>query len=121
MANEITASIALSCSKNSAAISVTASKTFDMTGDDMLAATQIIGTSTEALDLGDITVPAAYIYIRNLDPTNFITLSIDNANADIFAKIRPGHFAMFPPPQTGPIYATANTGDCSVQVAACEQ
>lgn len=121
MANEITASASLSASKNSASISFTASKTFDMSNDDMLQTTQIVGAVAEALDLGEITAPAAYILVRNLDPTNFMVLSLESDGTSPFSKIRPGHFALFPPPESGTIYAMADTAPTRIATCACEQ
>jgi hypothetical protein len=121
MANEITASVSLSASKDNASMTVSASKTFDMSNEDMIQATQAIGTSAEALALGDIAAPAAYIYVRNMDPTNFVVLSLVSDGSTPFSKIRPGHFAMFPPPESGTIYAKADTATVRVAVAACEQ
>lgn len=121
MANEITVSVSLTASKDSATISVSANKTFDMTNEDMTQATQNIGTSAEALSLGDIAAPAAYIYVRNMDPTNFVVLSLASDGTSPFAKIRPGHFALFPPPQSGTIYALADTAAVRVALAAVEQ
>lgn len=121
MANEITVSASLSATKDTASITVSATKTFDMTNEDMIQSTQAIGTSAEALALGDISAPAAYIYVRNMDPTNFVVLSLVSDGSTPFAKIRPGHFALFPPPQSGTIYALADTASVRVAVAAVEQ
>lgn len=121
MANEITVSGALSASKDGSSLSVSFSKTFDMSNEDMIQGTQAIGTSAEALDLGEVAAPAAYIYVRNMDPTNFVVLSLVSDGSTPFSKIRPGHFAIFPPPESGTIYAKADTAALRVAVAAVEQ
>lgn len=121
MANEITVSASLTASKDNASITVSASKTFDMSNNDMVQATQNVGTTAEALALGDLSLPAAYLYVRNMDPTNFVVLSLNSDGSTPFSKIRPGHFAIFPTPESGTIYAKADTAACRVAVAACEQ
>jgi hypothetical protein len=120
MANEITVSASLSATKDNASVTVSASKTFDMSNEDMTQATQAIGTSAEALALGEVSAPAAYIYVRNLDPTNFVVLSLESDGTSPFSKLRPGHFALFPSPESGTIYAKADTAAVRVALAAVE-
>ncbi len=120
MANEISVSAALSCTKDLASMSISGSRSIDMVGSDMIMCTQHIGTSAEALSLGDISPPAAYIYVRNLDATNFVDLCLVNDGTEKFAHLKPGQFILFPPPVSGTIYAIADTATCDCQVAAVE-
>ena len=53
---------------------------------------QSIGTSEEAITLGEVTSPGWAIFI-NRDPTNFIELRVATAGAK-FAKLKPGEFAV---------------------------
>lgn len=83
--------------------------------------TQSIGTSEEAIALGEITSPG-YAIFRNLDPTNFVNLKVATGGA-IFARLDPdtnadgkggvallrlGSGAQAP-------YAAADTASCDIE------
>lgn len=53
---------------------------------------QSIGTSEEAIVLGECTSPGWAIFV-NVDPTNFIELRVATGGAK-FAKLLPGEFAL---------------------------
>ncbi len=121
MANEISISASLTCTKSSVTVaSGGQSKSVDLAGDQMLANVQIVGTSAEAIQMADVTV-GGYMFIRNMDATNFVQLALDSAVAtQIFAKLKPGEFALFRPPTGATIYAKADTANCNCQVVAVE-
>lgn len=121
MANEISISAQLSANKSSTQVaSGSQSKSVDMAGDQMIANVQIIGTSAEALSLVDVTV-GGYLFVRNMDATNFVQLALDSAVAtQIFAKLKPSEFCLFRPPAGATIYAKADTANCNLQVVAVE-
>ena len=120
MANEISKAASISASKGGASISHAAvTKQLDMSGADMLNATQLIGTTTEALALGDIAVGHCHIRIINLDSTNYVEIGLDTPVTQIFVKLLPGDMCLFSPP-TNAIYAKANTAACLCQITACE-
>lgn len=48
---------------------------------------QNVGTSQEALQMGEITAPGAFALV-NLDPTNFIDVKVATSGA-IFARLKP--------------------------------
>jgi len=119
MANEITASASLVAAKSGVNISFTATKQNDMTGADMLQATQAIGTTSETLGFGAITGAPAMVLVKNLDGTNFVELGLDSAMTNKFAKLLPGQVCLFPP-STATIYAKADTAEVTVLIAAVE-
>jgi hypothetical protein len=123
MANEISASAQLSATKNgvtlnnSVGLTVQASK--DMAGDQMTQNVQIVGTSAEALDVGDVST-IGYVLLKNLDTTNFVQIALDSGvSTQIFAKLRAGDVALFPA-ATATIYAKADTANCNLLVMALE-
>ena len=121
MANEIAVSASLSASKGGADVSTSQSISLTMTGEDMVDITQIIGTTQEILNLIDITAPAAYIQVKNLDATNFLLLAADvnfTANVSTFAKLLPGGIALFSP--SGNVYAKADTASVRIALTAVE-
>lgn len=88
---------------------------FDLTGDDAAGGTQIIGTSTEAIDINDVTIANAHFWVKNTDPTNFVVLSMANDASNPFCKLTPGQFAYFRAAASGTYYAKADTA--SVRIA----
>lgn len=80
---------------------------------------QSVGTSEEAIDLGDITSPG-YAILINRDATNYIDLKVATAGA-IFARLDPnsgmamlklGSGAQAP-------FAIANTAACQMEILIC--
>lgn len=74
MANELTITTSLSYSKSSD--TVTRSKTSQITvsGSVRASGVQTIGTSEEALAIGDVT-SVGVVFIQNLDPTNYVEVA----------------------------------------------
>lgn len=52
---------------------------------------QNVGTSPEALQMGEITSPGV-VMLKNLDPTNFIEVKT-GTGGDVFAKLKPDTLA----------------------------
>lgn len=119
MANEIYATLRLRGSKNGATVDV--SKTFrqDMTGDDLTQATQVIGTTAETVDFGEITGAPAQVLISNLDDTNFVEFGGDSGLTVFKLKLLAGK-SMIVPLSSGTLYAKADTADVRIQLAAIE-
>jgi hypothetical protein len=78
----------------------------------------VASSAWQAITLGSITGTAGMIAIQNLDASNFIQVALDNAGAQVFARILPSLGAMFPP-QTNTMYWKADTAPCNAKVAAC--
>lgn len=132
MANEITVQAKLTAAKNGASITnATSSKTQTMesTLEKLHHTVQEVGTSSEAVSLGDVDVSKQHwILLRNLDATNFVTVHIrkDVTPTDTVAGV------MLPGESFGPVRAgaqtagyphyrtTADTAACPVEVGACD-
>lgn len=87
--------------------------TVTMTGaDTAFGMTQTIGTSEEAVVIGDIGT-LGYCLFKNEDATNFIEVGFADVSTPDDArpvKIRPGKYALFE--ANGTLYAKADTGSC---------
>ncbi len=120
MANEITYTASLSASKSGATISSgTLSDTVSMTGGDVLATTQNIGTSNEQIDVSSITGDCRII-IKNLDSTNYVEIFKDNGNSHLLSKLSAGEHCLLTQVPSASLYARANTAACDVMIWACE-
>lgn len=119
MANEITQSIQISAAKSGASVSIQSRERFDMTGADMSQLTQNIGTTAETLNLGDITGAPRQLVVKNLDATNFVEVGGDSGLTVFKIKLRPLDCAVFEP-NSGTVYAKADTASCLVQIVAIE-
>ena len=76
---------------------------------------QSIGTSEEAINLGDISTPR-WCFLKNLDATNYVEIKVATGGA-IFAKLLPGEACLLPlgSGATAP-YAIANTAACVLDI-----
>lgn len=119
MAKEIFASLSYAARKSGAAIEFDGTFNTDMSGDDIINATQVIGTSSETLNLGEISGAPGSLVIKNLDATNFVTIGGDSGLTVFSLKIPAGKFA-FIQPTSGTIYAKADTAAVRVQILAAE-
>lgn len=119
MANEIFATLQFTARKNGAEIAITSQHSVSMTGNDLLSATQVIGTTAEAVSFGDITGAPGEVVIKNLDATNFIELGGDSGLTVFKTKLLPGRFTVFQP-TSATLYAKADTADVRIQVVANE-
>lgn len=121
MANEISFSVALSASKNNAALSLSATGTQDMAGSDMTQVTQQITNTPELALLADVASPAAYVFIRNLEQeTNDVHVSLNSDGSNKFATLKPGKVMLFPPATGQNIYLAASVSTAQVQLGAVE-
>lgn len=76
---------------------------------------QVIGTSEETVDFGDVTVEGL-LFMRNLDPTNFITWGPDSTGMVAIGKIKPGEIALFRVNPATVLKAKADTASCKLDV-----
>ncbi|MEM6362815.1 MAG: hypothetical protein AAF745_00200 [Planctomycetota bacterium] len=94
MANELTVSSTLKYQKGSRSVSAGKSGIqLDVAGTDHIRASQIVGTSEEALDIGGITTPG-YCFVRNLDSANFVRIRPATGVSDLI-EVPPGGIALF--------------------------
>ena len=87
-------------------------KVFTVTGDKFTHCIQEIGTSEEAIDLGDVSA-GGYSFWWNHDATNYVTIR-SGTGADDLVKIGPGEVALFRLTATAP-YAIADTAACELE------
>jgi hypothetical protein len=119
MANEITQTARLSFRKGSVSSSFESTTRIDMAGEDFLNATQLIGTTAETLNLGEIGGVPAQILIKNIDATNFVEIG-GNTDLETFKiKISPGRATIIEP-TSATLYAKANTAAVRIQLLAIE-
>ena len=121
MANEISAICNLTASKGGVSLpGVSKTKQVTMTGTDMYAATASITTTTSTLSFGSITGAPEFTRITNIDPTNFVYLSMQTpASTNPFAKLKPGYSTLVPL-VSATVYALADTATCQLFVEAVE-
>lgn len=118
--NKITAS--LSSSKSGNGFTASATVSYTLIGDHFLGDVQDIGTSDELIvfpaDL--LTEGITNVYFKNLDPTNYVTISIDVSGTKYPVMIiQPGMPAVFPPYSTSPsYYAKAHTAGIILSIGA---
>ena len=89
------------------------SKQITMSGSRVVRAIQQIGTSAEALGVGEISSMGVLI-IKNLDATNFVSVRNGSGGADL-CKIKPGEQWEFRLPPAAVPYAVADTAACYVE------
>lgn len=124
MANEINLVLSLVASKggasvNSAGATGPASLTFDMTGVDMLGATQEIDGTDAAIVVGDVTAPF-YLFAKNIGSAGIIRLGLDNPVTQIVSQLDPGKPCFLCVPSGATIYADTTSGTAMLYYVAVE-
>jgi len=115
MANELNMSIAINFLKNDASLQFSRAITVDIAGDSYVKAVQEIGTSEELLVEPDALGTPGYVYVKNLDSTNFVEVGLTGSYT---IKLLAGDFCLFP--AAAAIYAKADTASCNVEYAIVE-
>lgn len=118
MANELALSATLRFSSGNYLVERQYSGLFTVTGTDMTTGTQLIGTSEEALAFSaDIATPG-YLFVKNMDATNYVEIRNATGAASTI-KLKAGEFALFRISGTAP-YAIANTAACRIEFVVIE-
>ena len=122
IANELSLQAVLTYTKGTGDARVNVNKSYTdlvtVTGDEYQQFVQSVGTSAEAIPLGDVGT-AGFVMLRNLDTTNFITISTDAAaHANPCNKMFPGEFCLFR--AAAAPYAKADTAACRMEVTIIE-
>ncbi len=91
------------------------SVSFDVAGSNYIRNVQNIGTSKEAMLLGDVGTPG-YVLLHNLDATNFVEV-FPNATDAGLVKLLKGEWALFRLDAAAP-YLKADTAACNVEIFA---
>jgi hypothetical protein len=111
MANEVMLQALLRCAKGGAVSGISfGPATFTMSGNAVQEGVQVVGTTEEALILGDVTSPG-WLFLRNLDPTNFVTMRAIVTGTP-FLRLPPSGIA-------GPIYLVAAAPTLQADTAPC--
>lgn len=84
---------------------------FDVAGNAPNKEVQAIGITDETLNLGDIST-IGFVYMRNLDATNYITVGSDGTLYPL--KLKPGEFFLGRW-NAAAIHAKANTAPCNLE------
>ncbi len=119
MAEEITIDAALTVSRMTPSMCTMGTLKITQSGKHCLANVQNIGTTAEALVIGDCAV-LGYLFVKNMDPTNYVQLGLDSAvSTQIFAKLRPNEFCLIPV-NGNTVYAKANVAAADLLVGCAE-
>jgi hypothetical protein len=95
MANEIKVRVSLSFSKSGVRDGAEATGSFTLASSVYNRGRQTIGTSSEALNVGDV-VTGGWCYIENLDATNYVEVRAGGStDSDFVIRLLPGEFSIF--------------------------
>lgn len=113
MANELTLAASLKFVKGNTNVSFAKSGVrIDVTDKNYTSKTQAVGTSEEALSLGDVATPG-YILIFNKDSTNYVSVRSGTGAANLI-KVPAGGVALFNCEASAP-YVVANTAAVDIE------
>ena len=118
MAAEITLTANIAAAKGSIAnvARVASNKSVDLAGDAYISNVQTVGTSEEALLMGDVTA-GGYIWVHNLDATNFVSLRPGTGTANC-VRLNAGEYALFR--ASVALWAIADTASVQLEYLALE-
>ena len=113
MADEITITASMAFSKGGIGSTLEdAGLTFDVSGTDYKQGTQACTTSEVALDLGAVSTNTGYIYMKNMDDTNYIEV-FGAVGETATIKLKAGEVALFRLSATAPT-VKADTANCQL-------
>ena len=103
----------------------TTSDALDITVSDVLTTTtpsvglsRIVATTGAATEILDDALDAmAYIYIKNTDGTNYVSVATTKSTVSQFARLNPGEFMFFCVQPDAGVSVQANTATCVVEYA----
>jgi len=115
MAAEATLTATLSFVKGNLPIQTLApgQQSIDVAGATYMRQVQIVGTTREAMLLGDVGTPG-YVMLHNCDATNFVEVFPNNTDAGL-VKLLKGEWAVFRLDSAAP-YLKADTAPCNVEI-----
>jgi hypothetical protein len=118
MSNElVTSALSIQYSKNSANIACgPAGGNFTVSGDNALKLARSIATTDVTLSIGSIST-IGWVWLRNLDPTNFIIFGLDGSTYGL--KLKPFEFT-FVRWNGAAIHAKSDTAACLLEYAVFE-
>lgn len=116
MANELTITASMSFTKGNVAATARSVSALGVTvsGSRLMHHVQAVGTSEEAMVLGEVT-SLGYCWMKNLDDTNFVTLKTGTGGT-VVIKLKAGEVALFRFGSgiTAP-YLIADTASCNLE------
>lgn len=114
MSDELRVSVKLEYSKNGIVEDFIKEDVLsDVAGDEWHKNIQVIGTSEEAVDVGDVAA-GGYIGALNLDTTNFVKLRPGSGLTDMIRLDPNSEPSCFRLDDAATLYAIADTGACRV-------
>lgn len=119
MASEITVKAALSAGKGSTSVALSIGPTqFTLTGTKMLKNRQSIGTTEEALEMGEIASGGWFLCV-NRDATNYVQIQA-GSGALAMVRLKAGEFCLLRFDSGATPYLKANTAACEVEYVLLE-
>jgi len=112
MSDELRIGVILSYSKGGAPENRVEHIEVDVTGDSFIHQNQSVGTSEEELTQGADLGSPGYVFIKNLDATNYVEVGSTTGVYDI--KLLAGEIAIYRH-NSNTLYAKANTAACLVE------
>jgi hypothetical protein len=105
-----------STSTSTAALNLNTSKTLTVNVDLVNTGRVSVGTSGNTTLVANTITDNKYVYLKNLDPTNFITVKDDNVvSVNDFMELRAGEFAFFVVKGGIGLNVEADTAACVVE------
>lgn len=116
MANSATINVTINATMNNQQFPGYGTTTIVPASNGAIKENQTIATTVTAIAMGGIT-NCAYLLITNLDPTNYIDVSMESTGAVTPQVVQPGGSILLSP-GTGTPYAKANIAAVQVAVVA---
>jgi hypothetical protein len=124
MANEITIQGSLTLQRSTIALQGVGVANGNSTANgNGILNVQSVGTTEAAINIGNVSfATAGYLFVRNLDATNYVEVGYDEAGTKrYFCRLRPTQeFCLLPVEPGKTYYAKAANAACFVQVGAVE-
>ena len=116
MANELSISASLTFNKGGASLNRSDSMSVTVTGDAYTSNVHAVGLTEEILLQGTELGTLGYVFIKNLDATNFVRVGITGQYS---IKLKAKEFALFR--AAADIYAIADTAICNIETILIEE
>ena len=116
MANELRIEAQLEYSKSGVKQNKHDSTYADVSGDSFTHVVQEVGTSDELIVIGSDVATWGYVYLKNLDSTNYVEVGLTSSYS---IKLKAGEVAMFR--AAAALYAQANTAAVDLEIIVIEE
>lgn len=116
MANELSYSLNVSYASGYAKDSVTTGTvTYSQSTQLVDSGIQDVGTAAESLATGDVGTNGGWLWMKNLDTTNYVTFGPDSTGLITCGRLQPGKDCWFFLAPSVTLKVQANTAACKVQ------